>query len=189
MLTNHSPTTEPTADHRSNPIADWFSLAVGVVAAALVLAVDRPTGATLALPLIGAGILAAGDQRTGRIPNRHSGLVFAATILATAASFFGFDHGSISGAFAGAAMWAVPLFVMAVIGSFGGGDFKLAASLGAMCGWISIPTAVIGLVVALAACCVAGLIEAKRAGTMNASVRLGLPLFVGTVATIVGAVL
>lgn len=185
MLTNRSPATEPATDQRGELTVDWSSLGVGVVAAALVFGVDRPIGATLALPLIGAALLAGGDQRTGRIPNRHSSAVFVATMLAIAIGSVGFDDGSVTGAIAGAAMWAVPLFVMAVIGSFGGGDFKLAASLGAMCGWVSIPTAAAGLVAALVACCIAGVIVAWRARTMNTPLRLGLPLYVGTVATLV----
>lgn len=187
MLTNPSPATEPDTDHPDHPGLDWSFLAVGVIAAALVFGADRPIGVTLALPLIGAALLAGGDQRTGRIPNRRSGLVFAATMLATAIGSVGFDTGSVTGAIAGAAMWAVPLFVMAVIGSFGGGDFKLAASLGAMCGWISIPTAAAGLVGALVACCLAGLVVAWRARTMRTPLRLGLPLYAGTVTTLIVA--
>jgi Flp pilus assembly protein protease CpaA len=159
---------------------------LGVVAATIVIAVDVWIGRFIAIPLVAAAVIAMVDQFTGRIRNRHSIALFALTLTSVGGASVT-DDASFTTALVGAAIWSVPLFVMAFAGKFGGGDFKYAASLGAMCGAVSVPTATIGLIVALLACSGAGLIAAKRAGTLNTKLHLGLPLFVGTLATIVGS--
>lgn len=160
-------------------------LLAGVAVGLVVLIVDVRVGSALLLPLALAGALGAGDHATGRLANSRTGVLFVVTWVSLVSATLIFGIGTLSGALVGSGVWAVPFFVMAFAGSAGGGDFKFAASLGAMCGWFSVPTAVAGLVVALVACCVAGLVVARRAGTLNTKLHLGLPLFVGTTATIV----
>ena len=187
MLTEPSTPTDSTSTPPSSPRPGGVAVAVGVAAALVMIVVDPTVGVSLAVPIVGAGIVAMGDQRSGRLPNTHTAALFAATMLAVAIGANANDTGSWTTALAGAVMWSVPLFVMAVAGSFGGGDFKFAASLGAMCGWIGLPTAAGGLIAALVACCIAGAAVAWRARTTNTPLRLGLPLYVGTIATIIVA--
>lgn len=184
MLTESSTPTDQPPTHPRAVRPDWVAIGVGAAGALAVIAVNATVGVTIAVPLAGAGMVAMGDQRSGRLPNTHTVVLFIATMLAVIIGSVATDAGSLTTALAGVAMWSIPLFVMAAAGSFGGGDFKLAASLGAMCGWISIPTAAAGLIAALGACCAAGAVVAWRARTTNTPLRLGLPLYVGTVATL-----
>lgn len=175
-------TTSPAAEVDTRRLVAVGAM-LGVISASLIVAADPDRGVFMAVPLIGAAMIAVIDQKTGRIANRHSTALFAVTMLSLGV-------GSLVGDIAfrsvllGVLVWAVPFFVMAFAGRGGGGDFKLAASLGGLCASIMLSTAVIGLMVALLACCVAGLVVARRERTMAAKLHLGLPLFVGTVATI-----
>lgn len=166
-------------------IVERVGLFAGAVVGLVVLLLDVRVGSTLVLPLAMAASLGAGDQATGRLPNSRTGVLFVVSWLLLVSATLIFGVGTLSGALLGSGFWAVPFFAMAFAGSAGGGDFKFAASLGAMCGWFGISTAVAGLMVALLACCVVGVIEARRAGTLNTKLHLGLPLFVGASATIV----
>jgi len=124
------------------------------------------------------------DQYTGRITNRHSLSLLAVTLTFVA---LGIARGSGSwfDTLLGIAIWTVPFFAMALIGSAGGGDFKLAATLGAITGWHMIATALWSLLAALVACTIAGVLAARRARTIKAPVRLGLPLYLGAVTGLV----
>ncbi len=160
---------------------------VGAAVGGAVLIGDIEVGLALVVPLTLAGSLAAADQATGRLANSRTGALFMLTWVLLIAATLLFDIGSLGGAVTGTLIWSVPFFAMAFAGAAGGGDFKFAASLGAMCGWFSIPTAVAGLLVALLACCLVGLVVAARARTFDTELHLGLPLFVGTAATILAA--
>ena len=85
---------------------------------------------------------------------------------------------------AGAAMWAVPLFLLAVAGGFGGGDFKYACSLGALTGWVSLSCSLTGLLLAVLVAALEGVALAVLRRTTRTQVPLGVPLFVGAVAAI-----
>lgn len=166
---------------------EWMGFLIGAAVGAAVLVGDVELGTGLALPLALAGALAAGDQATGRLANSRTGVLFLSTWLLLVLATVLFEVGALRTALAGTLIWSIPFFVLAFAGSAGGGDFKFAASLGAMCGWFGVPTAVTGLLVSLVACCVVGLVVARRAWTFDTKLHLGLPLFVGTAATILVA--
>ena len=166
------------SDARLVPVGTWPGVGLGTCVAVLVTVIDPSAGRIIGVPLLLAGVVAMVDQYTGHIANRHSVGLLAVTLTFIA---FGIARGSgsWSDCLVGTAMWTVPFFAMAFVGSAGGGDFKLAAALGAITGWHTIATAMWSLLAALGACTIAGVIAARRAGTMQAPVRLGLPLYLG----------
>ena len=157
---------------------------LGGVAVAVVAVVDVEVAAVLAVPLLVAAVLAVIDQRTTRIATAHTGILAAVTLVA-AAFGIALEGGSWSAVVAGAAVWAVPLFLLAVFGGFGGGDFKYAVSLGALAGWVSWSCALTGLLLALAVAGLAGVGAALRRRSSRAQIPLGLPLFIGAVLGVV----
>jgi hypothetical protein len=60
-------------------------VALGVVAAMIVIAVDVSIGRFIAVPVVAATVIAMVDQFTGRIRNRHSVALFALTLLSVGA--------------------------------------------------------------------------------------------------------
>ena len=165
------------------PLGTVPGVVVGMCVAVLIILVDPSAGRFIGIPLLLAAVVASIDQYTGRIANRHSLGLLAITLILLAA---GIESGSGSWAdtVAGIAIWTVPFFVLALLGSAGGGDFKLAATLGAVTGWQATATALWSLLAALVACTAAGLVAARRAGTMTTPVRLGLPLYLGAVSAL-----
>ena len=85
---------------------------------------------------------------------------------------------------AGAAIWSVPLFVAALAGAVGSGDFKLAAPLGALTGALGTLVALAGLQCALILAAIVGLATARSARPGKVEARLGMPLLVGAIAAL-----
>jgi Flp pilus assembly protein protease CpaA len=162
------------------PVGTWLGIGLGTCVAVLVTLIDPSAGRIIGIPLLLAGIVAMIDQYTGHIANRHSVGLLAVTVISIAVGIAR-GSGSWSDSLVGIAIWTVPFFAMAFVGSAGGGDFKLAATLGAITGWHTIATALWSLLAGLLACTIAGLVSARRAGTLRAPVRLGLPLYLGSV--------
>ena len=117
--------------------------------------------AVAALPVLGAGVLAVIDQRTTRIATAHAVALAVVTVAAVAIGI-AVDRGSWWSVLAGAALWAVPLFLLAVAGGFGGGDFKYACSLGALAGWVSLSCSLTGLLLAVLVAALEGVALAVR---------------------------
>ena len=158
-------------------------IALGVVGI-LAIAVTVPEFvAVLALPVLGAGVLAVIDQRTTRIATAHAIALAVVTVAAVAAGI-AVDRGSWWPVLGGAALWAIPLFVLAAAGGFGGGDFKYACSLGALTGWVSLSCSLSGLLLALLVAALEGVALAVARRTTRTRVPLGMPLFVGAVAAV-----
>lgn len=165
------------------PVGTWPGVTLGTFVAVSVALIDPSAGRIIGIPLLLAGIVAMIDQYTGHIANRHS-LGLMAVTLAFIAVGIARGTGSWPDTLVGIAIWTLPFFAMAFLGSAGGGDFKLAATLGAIAGWHMVATAMWSLLAALVACIIAGVVAARRAGTMNAPVRLGLPLYLGVATTL-----
>jgi prepilin signal peptidase PulO-like enzyme (type II secretory pathway) len=177
--------TEAAAVTPVNPARADVALGVAVGAVGiLVIALTVPEFvAVVALPVLGAGALAVIDQRTTRIATAHA-IALAVVTAAAVAIGIAVDRGSWWSVLAGAALWAVPLFLMAVAGGFGGGDFKYACSLGALAGWVSVSCSLTGLLLAVLVAALEGVALAVRRRTTRTQVPLGVPLFVGAVAAI-----
>ena len=162
----------------------WSDVAGGAllgVAGVVIVAVATPDYAgVLAAPLTLAGVLAMIDQRTTHIATVHAGLLAAVTILACGIGIAVY-RGSWSALIAGAAVWTLPLFLLAVFAGFGGGDFKYAFSLGAATGWVSVSCSITGLLLSLLLASGAGLAVAALRHSTRAQVPLGVPLFVAAV--------
>ena len=157
-----------------------IGVAVGSVGI-LVIALTVPEFvAVLALPVLGAGVLAVIDQRTTRIATAHA-IALALVTVAALAIGIAVDRGSWWSVLAGAALWALPLFLLAVAGGFGGGDFKYACSLGALAGWVSLSCSLTGLLLGVLVAAVTGGALAVLRRTTRTQVPLGVPLFVGAV--------
>ena len=97
-----------------------------------------PWTLTLALAAlaIGASALlyaAHADAKTMEIPNRVHPLLLAAGVLRLAAA--GFAAPSLISAAVGLLLGGLPLLILALFRSVGGGDIKLVASAGFALGW------------------------------------------------------
>ena len=156
---------------------------VGLVGVGVVAASAPELLAVCAAPVFISGVLAVIDQRTRRIANRHAAVLAFVTLVACGLGVV-VDRGSWSSIAGGALLWAAPLFLLAVVAGFGGGDFKFAFSLGALTGWVSLSCSLTGLLLALLFAAVAAVVVGVRQRTSKAQVPLGLPLFAGAVASI-----
>lgn len=173
----------------ATPVVWWWGIGLGVATGALLLSLDPDRGFALAVLTVPTAVVAVLDQATGRIANRHSVALFAITLVVLGAAAFIGDAGSVGAMLAGSVLWSVPFFVMAFVGAAGGGDFKFAATLGALTGWLGFDIAAIGLLAGVATCAGAGVAVAVRRRSMKHPVRLGLPLWFGATATLAWALM
>ncbi len=172
--------------HRS-----WLAVPGATLLGGLAGGMNEPwVGAAAWIYLVGAVALIWIDLDVHRVPDRYLRwwapiLLGAVTIAAGAGSTHGWA--TLGTALAGAGAMALLFLILAIVGSMGLGDVKLAAVTGLMLGTFGGSAVIVGSVAAFAVGAAAGIVLMLRGAHRTSHVAFGPAIIIGATAAIAQA--